>query len=369
MQVKILHTGDVHLGMAFSRYPEPVRKDLQQVRWAALNNIITEANRQQCQLVVIAGDLFHSPSPGSYWREQAVECFSRFNGKTIAVLPGNYDYDDGAADLWRAMGRRLPDKLVIMNEPRVYHLDRYGLEIDLYPAPCYSRRADENCLGWIKDTTIDPERLNLGIAHGAIEGMSPDLQGAYFNMSIPELESIAVDLWLLGHPHRRYPDQEQVKDARLLVCGTPEPDGMECNHPGNAWVIAVDDGHYSALAYDPSAYHFRTINRTITDFSDLDNLEKELLAANPEQTLARLDLSGTIDHSLYQAMPEFYQRLHRCLYYLEVRNHLELLLSSQEIDRGFMEGSFSHCLLHLLQDDPAALQLAYQLIGGQERDN
>lgn len=363
MQVKILHTGDVHLGMAFSRYPEAVRKGLAQARLRALEKMVTEANRQSCQLMVIAGDLFHSSSPEVKLRRQAFDILSSFTGKVLAVLPGNHDYNDGLAELWPSMERERFERMLILNEQRVYPLDKYGLEVDLYPAPCHGRRLPDHRLDWINGITPNPERLAIGIAHGAVEGLSPDLQGAYFYMTIPELEAIPVDIWLLAHSHTRYPDQEKAENSRLLMCGTPEPDGAGDSRYGNAWIVSLDKNGNQVEAFDPSTYRFCDLTNKITCEEDLIALERNLLASNPQYSLVKLKLTGKLERDVYTRGQKLYDQWREMLYYLELEDDLQIELASSEIDQEFTADSFPHRLLSHLVDDPLALQLAYKLIG------
>lgn len=63
MTIKILHTADLHLGMKFARYnlkPE-VQERLVEARFETLASLVEIANKQDSDLLVIAGDLFHNP--------------------------------------------------------------------------------------------------------------------------------------------------------------------------------------------------------------------------------------------------------------------------------------------------------------------
>jgi len=58
-------------------------------------------------------------------------------------------------------------------------------------------------------------------------------------MTRKELESTGLDLWLLGHTHLPWPENPD-KNARILIPGTPEPDGFDCNHEGSAFIINIE---------------------------------------------------------------------------------------------------------------------------------
>ncbi|MGI6453670.1 MAG: metallophosphoesterase [Syntrophomonadaceae bacterium] len=60
MPIKIFHTADLHIGMKFNNYQEPIRTKLQQVRLEVLKKMLLKANEENCNLFVVAGDLFHN---------------------------------------------------------------------------------------------------------------------------------------------------------------------------------------------------------------------------------------------------------------------------------------------------------------------
>ena len=84
-------------------------------------------------------------------------------------------------------------------------------------------------------------KYKIGISHGALKGVSPDMTDKYFKMSKDELKNLNMDLWLLGHTHLPYPFEEEITNRKIFNCGTPEPDGLDCSHFGNSWFIEIDN--------------------------------------------------------------------------------------------------------------------------------
>ena len=57
--VRIFHTADIHVGLKFLRgYSEALQKSLVDERIAVLSKMAKLANQNNCDLFVIAGDLF-----------------------------------------------------------------------------------------------------------------------------------------------------------------------------------------------------------------------------------------------------------------------------------------------------------------------
>ena len=61
--LKLLHTADWHLGRRFPRFGIEAGKTLSRARRDVLERIFLEAERNQVDAVLCAGDLFDTPQP------------------------------------------------------------------------------------------------------------------------------------------------------------------------------------------------------------------------------------------------------------------------------------------------------------------
>ncbi|KAF1085227.1 exonuclease subunit SbcD [Sporotomaculum syntrophicum] len=368
MALKILHTSDVHIGMKFNGYPEFIRGELVEARFKALANLIQTANEKECRLFVIAGDLFDKTTIAKKDAERVINILEDFAGDCVLVMPGNHDYDNGMIELWDLFTRKLSDKIVVLNENKVYQLAQtHDLDVAIYPAPCNKKISKANNLGWINELhELPTAALHIGIAHGALEGLSPDLKQDYFYMQVSELEHIPVDLWLLGHTHVPYPDLELVKGHKIYNAGTPEPDGMDCSHVGHAWLIEIDEQkNVQAQRLATGYYRFIDTEEIITDWDSLDRLKQKYLNETATQTLLRLSIKGRVDRELFNQKQALYQELEQSLAYVLIDDSgLGLKITADVIDQEFTAGSLPHQLFMELiaQNDEEALQVAYELV-------
>ena len=370
--IKIFHTADIHIGMKFSNYPEPVKGYLQEARVDVLDNMIKLANEEKCNLFVVAGDLFDKITGiDKKTKDRVINALRNFQGECVLVMPGNHDYDNGMIDLWDSFSKAVSDKIVFINEERTYSLEDYGLNVLVYPAPCHKKHSTTNNLQWIKEEKTDNALINIGIAHGALEGLSPDLDNSYFSMSVNELQSIPVDLWLLGHTHITYPDKSPIANEKIFNPGTPEPDGMDCKHRGQAWIITVDDNKKTnARLIQTGTYKFTDRVYTIEDKDDLDTILDELKKDDPEKTIARISLKGSVDEDVFEYRQEIYSSVEKTIIYLVVEDFdFKMKITPEKIHREFSDGSFPQELLLSLSDDEDTLQLAYELIMEVKNDN
>jgi DNA repair protein SbcD/Mre11 len=369
MAIRILHTADLHLGMKFvGRYPPEVRDRLVKARFETLGKLVEIANAEGVDLFVIAGDLFHDQNVARRDIRVAADTLGRFTGRLILVLPGNHDFlQEGESLLWGRFQETAGDRVMLLTEPNPYTLADYDLPVVIYPGPCTAKHSQTNAIDWIQSGSKEPDNWNIGLAHGSLEGVSPDFQGDYYPMTPEELRGAGLDLWLMGHTHNRVPDVDQGRESRILFSSTPEPDGFDCHHPGHAWLIELNNNR--SLSYRSIAtgrHRFSVQDVVLNSEDDLESLRNRFGQLDPERDLVKLALKGRLPAELYDERGALLEELKQTVLHLEP-DFTELFrrITSDDVDREFTEGSFPHRLLALLVQvggDPRALQLAYDLI-------
>ncbi len=369
MTLKILHTADIHLGMRFTRGYEPdLREALIDARAEVLDRLVGIANERECDLIVIAGDLFHNTNPSPNEIVSAASSLSEFTGQVL-ILPGNHDYYDEAVDsLWANFAPEMGENTTILREPEVARIDVADQPVAIYPGPCYSTRSEENMIGWVAEARKETEAdFHIGVAHGDLEGVTPDFDQEYFPMTRRELEDTGVPIWLLGHAHIRYPDVDHGSDELALFASTPEPDGFDCRHGGSVWVVTVEDENTSNFeAVQTGQYRFHEISRGVSGEADLKDIREKFSEFDSSKDLAKLKLEGRLKSDVYDHISETLEDLESQVLYLEYDlGDLLRQITQKDIDRIFTQESFPHRLLSTLaenEDDALALQKAYELI-------
>ena len=88
--MKILHTSDWHVGSNCAQYGE-VAARVRAHRMDAVRRLPDLARTKDAGLVLVAGDLFDSPSADEETVAQVVEVLNRFAPARVVVIPGNHD--------------------------------------------------------------------------------------------------------------------------------------------------------------------------------------------------------------------------------------------------------------------------------------
>lgn len=366
MSLKVFHTGDIHIGMKFQSYREDIKEKLVEARFKSLEKMINKSNDLEADIFVIAGDLFNSIKISKRDIEKTIKILEKFNGQCVLVLPGNHDYDNKMVDIWKDFTKKPSEKILLINEERPYNLKDYSLDVTIYPAPCKSKHSKENNLSWVKEGKIEEEGYHIGVAHGALEGISPDIEGNYYYMEIDELESIPVDLWLIGHTHIPYPFKEEIKNHKIYNGGTPEPDGLDYKGRGSAWFIELDGEEINSKLIYTGNYKFIDKEFKVMEKKDLNKIKESILAGDADKKIVRLTLVGSLAKDLYENIRDFYMELEGKLLYLIIDDSkLRASISKDTIEEKFTRGSFPYEFLNRLSDDEEALQMAYDILRGE----
>lgn len=369
--IKVFVTGDVHIGKKYDRFAD-IKEDLIQSRFDCLDKAIKEAEKKNCDYFVVTGDLFDSVSNIKQTHVQkVVDILSGFGGRVL-VLPGNHDYYTGEEKVWKDFVNSL-DKtdhniiLITKMEPLVF--DDGDEPVTFYPAYCQKKHSEENNLGWIKKSKIDRSVFNIGIAHGSISGLSPDLKNEYFLMTEQELNSIPVDAWLIGHTHIPYPtdlqEDQDMSGYTIFNAGTPEQTDLSNNTEGICFILTMDKKQrktvVNARKFVSGSIRYFDLRLEVGK-AGLDAAIEEIVKGLPDRSVVRLTVSGSVPEEEFSERGRIYERhLDRFLTYEIEDSELSERITVEKIRSEFAEIGFAANLLENLMD-PKEVQMAYELI-------
>lgn len=374
--IKIFVTGDNHFGKKYDRYPE-IRDRLVDNRFVCFEKMVEKAEQEGCDIFAVTGDLFDNCSSiRKSDVERVVRILAGFAGRVL-VLPGNHDYYTGEEKVWKDFDdalRTCDNNIIRLDRFEPYPIEIAEETVVIYPAFCRSKHSRENNLGWIKEMSVlKSGQINVGMAHGAIEGVTPDMQKEYFLMTEPELQAIPMDVWLVGHTHIPYPgglsEDEEIGGYRIFNAGTHAQTDLHNNTRGYGFIISVDKqgdkAQVSAKKYQSGTIFFYDIAVRVSsaEGDSLEALLQEKLDPLEAESVVRLTVTGSVFSEEYSRRRELYKKYcDRFLSWELQDDELHEEITLDRVREEFAESSFAAKLMEALQGDQTELQMAYELL-------
>ncbi|HNX57791.1 MAG TPA: DNA repair exonuclease [Spirochaetota bacterium] len=216
--VRILLTSDLHLG---GNGNQPVR---QPERLITLKKIITLAKNHD--LLLIAGDLFDSPSPPEELVSEVSSLFGilRKKGAHILITPGETEYvNDTVPDFMRRLGA---DMVFSDNDSDPFVFDHEGQKIFVYGLPHSSR----DNLSRLKKK--EESGFHVGLFHTLVDDTSTSSE----TLRVEDLKSRTLDFYALGHNH----NFKLYKYMDTIVGAYPgSPEGSGSDETGDRYVLSL----------------------------------------------------------------------------------------------------------------------------------
>ena len=373
--IRIFETGDIHIGKKYDDYPA-IKEKLIETRFHVLKKMIETAERDNCDFFVVTGDMFDNVrSIPKKDVEKIVHILSMFSERVL-VLPGNHDYFNEDIRVWNDFAKfmaKTENNITVLNRFEPYAFDVREEKVVFYPAYCQDRYSKKNNLSWIKDSTIDQSCINVGVAHGAIEGVTPDKNQEYFLMSQNELNAIPVDAWLIGHTHIPFPqvmtDLKEHTGYKVFNAGTHAQTDVHNNTAGYGFEIDISHKGtvktVTAKAIQCGEIRFYDLDISVTEKQEdvLDSSIKSVVESLQDDSIVRLNLSGAVSKNEYDNRNEIYERyLHHFLFYRIDDSDLSEEITIEKIRDEFAETSFAAMFMEALSAEPKEMAMAYELL-------
>lgn len=342
--MKFVHTADWQIGKPFAGIcDEPKRALVQHARIEAIKRLGDVARNADADFIVVAGDLFDSPSADKSTVSAACSAIGQIDLPVFAI-PGNHDHG-GPGSVWeqdfflREQAALAPN-LIVLLEPVPHECDTAVL----LPCPLLRRSVSVDPTEWLRSPDVlsglPSDKPRIVLAHGSTQTFSGQWEddeedsagGNLLDLSrLPESE---IDYIALGDWH----GTKQV-DAKAWFAGTPELDRFAKggdHNPGNILLVEI---HRGAL---PQATKAVTAglrwNELTFDFADDTTLNEfqdrlsALLGQRANEDLLRLTLSGSVGIEASRRLDETLESLEARLLRLKLTNQTRIAPTDAEID-------------------------------------
>lgn len=182
--ITFLHTADWQIGKPFASIIDPAKRArVQQERIEAIRRIGSVVRERRAAFVVVAGDLFDSPTPTNATVAAALGAIASLE-VPVYCIPGNHDHG-GPDSLWeqvffKSEHRRLAPNFHLLLEPEPLVVDLPGAaggpeRVVLLPCPLRRRHEADDPTAWIRSLDFAPfgELPRIVIAHGSTTVFAP----------------------------------------------------------------------------------------------------------------------------------------------------------------------------------------------------
>lgn len=367
--MRLMHISDCHFGLQYKNVEDlKVRERLTEAREAAFRKAVSVAGQEHCDAIVITGDLFENQRVTKKVVKQVCEILNEFAGGPVWVLPGNHDYySSGENPLWDCFRDMCGDHVFLFTSGRVEKEELSGRTVCFYPCICHDRHNIDNALGWTKQAVFDSATVNIGVAHGCIEGLSYDKEGKYYTMSRDELLGIGVDIWLVGHTHIPEPDiafGEYIRHNKVYNAGTHQQTDVSNHTEGSVFVIDIDDRkEILARRIRTGVLSFESREISMLPQMSLEDELERVLRSLSGDTVLRVLVNGTLNAKDYQNIEQYRRRIEDAVLYLDrFECRATKMVDAEMIDRETVQGSVEHTLMHRYIDRPELLSLVYDMV-------
>ena len=304
--IKILHAADLHLDAAFSSLTPHQAAQRRQEQRQMLFEIVRLANSEECQIVLLAGDLFDSDNAYPDTTEALIAAFSSCKAQ-IFIAPGNHDYLAPGCVYQTA---NWPENVHIFKENAIRSVSLPELGCRVYGSAFTSMDA----YGLLDGFTAEEDGLlNLMVLHGdCLNAGSPNNA-----ISKQQLAQSNLDYLALGHIHMQ---SGLRREGNTYYAWPGCPMGRGFDELGEKGVYIVQADKQSAdVRFVPM--HGRKYE--ILQVEAGDDALASILAALPEQTqndIYRIILTG---ESAEISTAELHHALDERFFGLEFKNKTE----------------------------------------------
>ena len=289
--VRVLCTGDLHMGRFPSKVPEDAPSCSVEHVWST---VVEVAIDRSVDAVVLTGDVIDNES-GRFEAfgplQRGVRRLAEAEIDTIAVA-GNHDYD------------ALPRLYDLVNADRFYLIGRGGR----WQEHVVRRGGDEilRVVGWsFPERHVHASPLpQLGLERGAVPTVAAihgDLgvsESPYVPLTMAELTDQPVDAWLLGHIHE---PEVRARNPLVLYPGSLQPldPGEEDTH--GAWLIEIESDRRVEADHVPLAsLTYASLEVDISEEDAPEDLESCLVTAIRDDLATRQKANAHLRRAVYR---------------------------------------------------------------------
>lgn len=190
MGLKLLHSADWHLDSPFAGFSQEQRRFLKEEQQALPERVVQLCRRENCDMMLLAGDLFDSRTPSRETAERVKRALAD-SGVPVLIAPGNHDFC-GPGSPWTQ--EQWPENVFVFTGG-LESVTIQGLDCRIYGAGYQSM----DCPPLLEDFQAEgDERYCVAVLHGdPVQNSSPCNP-----ITTAQVRGSGLDYLALGHIHK-----------------------------------------------------------------------------------------------------------------------------------------------------------------------
>lgn len=231
MGLKILHSADWHLDSPFRSLPQEAGARLREMQRALPGRVAALCREEECDLVLLAGDLLDSPAPAKDWVDAVRRALEQC-AVPVCVAPGNHDYCTDSSP-W--LTESWPENVHIFTGGPD-HIDLPSLDCRVYGAGYRSM----DCPGLLEGFRAEGDaKWRVGVFHG--DPLS--LSSPCCPVTAAQVRESGLSYLALGHIHAA----GSFRAGRTLCAWPGCPMGRGWDETGRKGLLLAELGDKATL--------------------------------------------------------------------------------------------------------------------------
>jgi len=297
--IKIIHTGDVHLGAKFTSFKDKAGKQ-RRALLDSFRKVVDTAILERANILLIAGDLFDSNFP-SYDTVNAVKTeLKKLNDSKIyvAISPGTHDCLSVDSIYRREDFTEGLPYIYVFDDEKVTEKKYPDLDLTVYAQANTSNKSKKSPIGFLEAIEEKNSKYKVAMAHGSlqIEGKFADDD---WPISLTEISKSGMDYIALGHWHGA--QDFSFGATKAWYSGSPEITYKE-GKGGLGQGFAIKIEFLNNIEITPIKISDKKVEEfdlDVSGYSNIDDIYKEIEKKAGENTILILNIKGVINPELF----------------------------------------------------------------------
>lgn len=312
MSIRFIHTGDIHIGMSFSKasFGYAVGLKRREEIKSTFFRILDECIHNNVQLLLLTGDLFEEDYITVSELKDIRNKFASMPDTRIFITAGNHD-----PIINQRSGYNLVEwsSNVHIFSTLMEHVVIEELNVVVYGFSWSTKEIKEYGFDFLQ--IEDTSKFNILMLHGDAYSDSP-----YLPLNMNELFGKGFDYIALGHIHK--PDEDQY---RWAYPGSPEP--LDFSETGvHGFIEGIIDGESLNVQFKPFAkrefIHKSYKINEVMSFEEIKNMiQEDIFNDDRPEALYRIKINGVRDIDVKINLNYIKEAIESQVFYAELSDH------------------------------------------------